>query len=429
MSEARVASPDRPRRGVIAWALYDWANSPFSTLIITFIFGVYFSRAIVGDEVHGQALWGYTVGLSGIAIALLSPVLGAVADAGGRRKPWLAAFTGLCVVATALMWYAEPGRDFVVLAMILVIVANVGFEFGIVFNNAMLPDLVPEARIGRWSGWAWSLGYFGGLAALVIALVAFVQAEAPLFGLDKGAGEHIRVVGPLVALWFVVFCWPLFVYTPDRPRTALPLTVRVREGLRGLSATFRNVRAHRNVMMFLLARLVYADGLATVFTIGVIFAAGTFAMNEAEVVMFGIVLNVTAGLGALGFAWVDDWLGSKRTIMISLIGMLLTGALALAARDVMWFWVAGAGLGIFLGPTQAASRSMMARLSPPELRTEFFGLYAFSGKATAFVGPILAGLVTDLANSQRAGMAAAVAFIAVGLVLLTFVRAPHRTPA
>ncbi len=420
---------ETPLKGLIGWALYDWANSPFSTLIVTFVFAAYFAEGIVGDAVHGQALWGYTIGISGVFIAVLAPVLGAIADAGGRRKPWLFVFTTLCIGASALLWYAEPAPDFILLAMVWVIIASLGFEFGIVFNNAMLPDLVAPARLGRWSGWAWGLGYFGGLGALLLALFAFVQTESPLFGLDKGAAEHLRVVGPLVAVWFALFAWPLFAYTPDRPPSGKGIGATVSQGLSALLGTFRNLRAHGNVARFLVARMIYADGLTTIFAIGGIYAKGVFAMSYEQVLYFGITLNVTAGLGAFGFAWVDDWLGSKRTIVIALIGIFAAGLAAVLVQQALWFWVAGSALGIFVGPAQAASRSLMARLSPPELRTEFFGLYAFSGKATAFVGPLLAAVVTEATQSQRAGLATVIVFIAVGLALLLTVREPTRGAA
>ena len=418
-----------PLKGLIGWALYDWANSPFSTLIITFVFAVYFGRAIVGDEVEGQALWSLTISLSGIFVALVSPVLGAIADAGGPRKGWLFVFSAVCIVASALLWYAEPAPAFIIWAMIWVIVANLGFEFGIVFNNAMLPDLVPEARIGRWSGWAWGLGYAGGLGALLVALFGFVLPETPLLGLSKDRAEDVRMVGPLVAAWFLAFTWPLFVFTPDRPSTGLGLGERVTRGLTSLVAVVRDVRRYGNIMRFLIARLIYADGLATLFAVGGIYAAGTFKMGFPEVLTFGIVLNGTAGLGAVGFAWVDDWLGSKRTIMLSLLGLLATALGAVVVREVFWFWVWGSALGIFVGPAQAASRSLMARLSPAELRTEFFGLYALSGKATAFVGPALVAIVTSATGSQRWGLSTVLAFFLVGLLLLVTVREPARAAA
>ncbi len=413
-------------RGLVGWALYDWANSPFTTLIITFVFSAYFSRGIVGDEVRGAELWGYTASIAGLVIALGSPVLGAIADAGGPRKPWLLVFTAICVVGSGALWYAGPAPEFITWAMVWVVIATIGFEFGIVFNNAMLPDLVAPARLGRWSGWAWGLGYFGGLAAMVATLFLFVQAETPLLGLDKESAEHVRVVGPLAAVWFAVFVWPMFVFTPDRDRSGLALGEKVRRGLSNLWGTLMRLRDHGNIVRFLIARMIYADGLVTVFAFGGIYAADTFGMALKQVIIFGIVLNVTAGIGAFCFAWLDDWFGSKRVIYISLSGLLATALGAVVVQDVAWFWVWGSLLGIFVGPAQAASRSLMARLAPAELRTEFFGLYALTGKATAFAGPALVAIVIAATESQRWGLSTVLAFFAVGFLLLLTVKEPER---
>jgi MFS transporter, UMF1 family len=415
------------KKGMWGWALYDWANSPYTTVIITFVFGTYFAKGIVGDEVRGQELWGYAASIAGLIIAIGSPVLGAIADAGGPRKPWLAVFTALCIIGSGMLWYAEPDPSFVHWAMFWVIISTVGFEFGIVFNNAMLPDLVAEERLGRWSGWAWGLGYLGGLSAMIIALLGFVQAETPLFGLDKENLEHIRVVGPLVAIWFLAFVWPMFMWTPDKEKSSAGLGEKVSTGFRQLGQTLKSLRHHRNVLRFLIARMIYADGLATMFAFGGIYAAGTFGMELTEVITFGIILNVTAGVGAICFAWIDDWIGSKPTIVFSLLGLTATAFGVIIVEDVSWFWVWGSLLGIFVGPSQAASRSMMARLAPAGHTTEFFGLYALTGKATAFIGPFCVAIVTASMDSQRWGMAVVLVFFVVGLGLLMTVRAPGKS--
>ena len=414
--------------GVVCWALYDWANSPFTTLIVTFVFSVYFSLGIVGDEIRGTQLWGNAVSISALIIAVLAPILGAIADAGGPRKPWLLGFTALCVVGSALLWGAGPEERFIAWALIWFVIANVGFEFGVVFNNAMLPDLVPQARLGRWSGWAWGLGYIGGLAAIVVALVAFVQADQPLFGLDKETQEHVRIVGPLAAVWLLIFAVPLFLWTPDRPRTGTALARQISGGLRSLSSTLGHLRSQGNIVRFLIARMLYTDGLITVFAMGGLFAAGTFGMEIEQVLIFGIVLNLTAGLGAAGFGWIDDWIGAKRTLLISVAGLLITAGGAVFAPTATLFWIFGSALGVFVGPAQAASRSMMARLSPAAHRTEFFGGYALTGKATAFMGPALVASITAATNSQRWGLSITLVFFLVGGVLLLGVREDVETP-
>ena len=413
-------------RGRFAWALYDWANSPFTTLIITFVFPAYFARAVVGDETVGQSLWGYGIGASGLLIAVMSPLFGAVADAGGRQKPFLLAFTLLCAAASALLWFAMPVPAMVVPVLICVAVANIGFEFGGVFNNAMLPEIVSGRRLGRLSGWAWGLGYLGGLTALVIALVGFVQNENPWLGLSTQQAEHVRIVGPLVAVWLIAFAWPVLLFTPEPGARRVAIAQATIDGIRRLQHLVGELRKRPDIARFLLAHMIYADGLTTVFAFGGIYAAGVFGMSLGEVVQFGILLNVMAGAGAFGFAWLDDRLGSRRTIIIALVGIIAAATAAVSVQDRLSFWIAGAALGLFVGPAQASSRALMARLMPADRRGEYSGLFALSGKATAFAGPILVGTLTALFASQRVGLASVLAFFVVGLALLLTVREPSR---
>jgi MFS transporter, UMF1 family len=418
-----------PRLGQFSWALYDWANSAFSAVIITFVYATYFSQGIAADEVRGTAEWGWTMSASGVAIALVSPILGAIADAGGRRKPWLFAFTLITVVGCFLLWFGRPAPEVALMVLVLAGLTNLAFEIAGVFYNAMLPEIVSRDYIGRLSGWAWGLGYAGGLVCLLITLFAFVQAEHPLFGLDQRQAEDIRISGPLVGLWMAVFSLPLFLFTPDRPSHHLPVAEAVRRGLGQLRATFAEIGRYRNIARFLIARMIYTDGLNTLFAFGGIYAAGTFGMAIAEVIKFGILLNVTAGLGALAFGWIDDWLGAKRTILIALVGLVASGTAAVVVTEPLHFWIAGALLGIFVGPTQAASRSLMGRIAPPELRTEMFGLYALSGKATAYLGPFLLGTVTWWTGSQRLGIATILVFFVIGMALLWPLKEPHASDA
>ena len=412
------------RLGQISWALYDWANSAFSVVIITFIFATYFSQAIAADEVTGTTQWAMAIAGSAVGIILLAPVLGAVADAGGRRKVWLFIFTALTVAGCCALWFAYPSPEFVLYTLAVVAVSNVCFELCGVFYNAMLPELTTGDRIGRLSGWAWSLGYFGGIACLAVALVVFVQADAPLFGLDQDTAEHVRATGPLVGVWFALFAAPLFLFTPDRPHTGLSTVEAARRGLDNLRRTFRNLRHYWNIAHFMVARTIYTEGLNTLFTFGGIYAAGTFGMSIQEVIVFGIVLNVSAGVGAMAFGWLDDWIGPKRTILLALSGLIVFGVIALVAESTTIFWIAGTTLGVFVGPAQAASRSFLARLAPEELRTEMFGLYALTGKMSAFLGPAVLGAVTYLADSQRIGMSTILLFYLAGMALLWGVREP-----
>jgi MFS transporter, UMF1 family len=416
---ATMKTSSSSRRSALSWAFYDWANSPFATLIVTFVFPAYFATAVVGDQVQGQAQWGFAMGLSGLVVAVSSPIFGAVADVTGRRKPWLLAFTLLCAAASAGLWWVTPELSAVPLAVALVVLANWGFETAGVFYNAMLPDVAGPRRLGRLSGWAWGLGYVGGLAALALALLALVLPDQPWFGIPKDNAAHIRICGPLVGLWLLVFSAPLFLWTPDAG-AGKPL--RVKAALASLAASLKQLARMGDVGRFLLAHMLYADGLATLFAMGGVFVAGVYGFSLQEVMLFGIVLNVTAGLGAAGFAWLDDWFGSRTTILLALAGLLVAGTGVLVADSRALVWIMGGALGLFVGPAQAASRTYLARMAPPERRTELFGLFALSGKATAFLGPWAVGAVTAAANSQRAGMAVILAFFLVGGGVLLSVR-------
>ncbi len=409
-------------RAIFSWCLFDWANSAYPTVITTFVFATYFTEAIAVTPEQGTALMGWTLGASGLVIAFLSPFLGAVADRAGRRKPWLLFFTALCVLSTGLLWYARPEVSWIAYALILIGVSNTAFEFGVVFNNAMLPDLSGAARLGRISGWAWGLGYVGGLSCLVVALFGFVQPEESLFGIGKEDAAHIRATALLVAVWFAIFSVPLFLFTPDRVASAGRLFNHARAGFRDLLQTLASVREHRNIALFLLAHMLYADGLVTLFAFGGIYAAGTFGMDFEAVIIFAIAINAMAGLGAMLFAWLDDFWGSRPVIATALVGLIASCAAAVATDSITVFWICGLAIGVFAGPVQAASRTLMARLAPAHLQTEMFGLFALSGKATAFAGPIVLGLATAAAGNQRAGMATILAFLVAGLVLLFLVR-------
>lgn len=413
------------RRGIVAWCLYDWANSSFPTVIITFVFAAYFTSQVAESDAVGTALWGNAMSLSALFVALTAPLFGAIADNGGRRKPWIAFFSVLCVLIGAGLWSIAPEQSHIWRALILAGLANAAFELGQVFYNAMLPEIAPPRLLGRVSGWAWAAGYAGGLVCLAICLFVFALPDQPPFGLDKESFEHVRATGPFVALWFAVFCLPMFLMTPDRAAAGLPMGQALRSGLGQLLRTFAEVRRYGNIARFLIARMLYIDGLNTLFAFGGIYAAGTFGMGFQEILVFGILLNVTSGLGAAAFAWVDDWLGSKPTIIIAVAALTVLGGAILLVETKTWFMILGAALGIFIGPAQAASRTLMARLAPSDMRTEMFGLYAFSGKATAFLGPALVGWVTLWADSQRAGMATILLFFVAGLVLLLPVKEPR----
>jgi len=407
------------RRELFSWALYDWANSAFFAVIQTFVFATYFINSVAENETVGSAQWGNTISAAGLAVALCGPFLGAIADQLGRRKPWIFGFSMLCILSTAGLWWIAPSNAWLLPALILIFLGTVGSECAIIFYNAMLPGLASGKKMGRWSGWAWGLGYAGGLVCLVVALLVFINVDQPPWGLNKEAAEHVRAAFVLVAVWYLVFSLPLFINTPDTFKTNLKIGTAVKQGWIQLKESVRQVRSYKDIVRFLVARMIFIDALATVFAFGGIYAAGTFDFTERDILFFGIGLNLTAGLGAAAFAWMDDYMGSKITIQISLAGLIITTSAVLIVTSVNLFWIFGLLLGIFVGPVQAASRTYMGRIAPETLQNQMFGLFALSGKVTAFIGPLMVGWITYWSGSQRWGMTVIVVLFVIGLALMT----------
>jgi UMF1 family MFS transporter len=412
------AAPARDVPRIIwSWALYDWANSAFTTLVVTFIYSTYFTKAMAPDELTGTAWWSRAVAVSAILTALLSPILGAAADRAGARKRFLAVTTALCILATAALAFVPPSLpNAAMVALVLYVVGDWAFETGYTFYNAFLPVIASQEKIGRVSGYGWGLGYVGGLVCMGIALVGFVQPEVPWFGLSTHEGFNVRATNLLVAAWFLVFSLPLFFVVPER--RAATVRFDVRGTFRELGQTIRAIGRYKEVLKFLVARLIFNDGLVTVFAFGGIYAAGTFGMTLSDVIVFGVVLNLASGAGAVAFGFLDDRIGGKKTILLTLVALSIAAGLAVWAPDRTWLWVAGVLIGLFVGPNQSASRSLMGRFVPEKHQAEFFGFFQFSGKATSFLGPILLGTATTVFDSQRAGVATVLLFFLVGGVLL-----------
>jgi len=421
-SEYSDNSSNQSKRSIIAWSFFDWANSAFPTVITTFVFSAYFTQSIAKDVISGTAQWGYAITIAGFFTAICSPIFGAIADNQGRRKPWLAFFSAICIICCALLWFAKPQHEYIFYTLVVVIIATIGFEIGTAFYNAMLRTIVPKGQLGRVSGWAWGLGYMGGLGCLVIALLAFVGGHSAWLNLDTTTAQQIRICGPLVAIWFLVFSVPLFLFTQDTPKQPISVKASMKQGLSTLYSTLRELPKNKNILLFLVAHMIYVDGLNTIFAFGGIYAAGTFGMSIEQVIKFGIATNIVAGVGAASFAWLDDYIGSKKTILLALV-LISCAALGLVlAKQTIWFWCFGLLLSLFVGPIQAASRSMMAKLAPKEKMAELFGLYALTGKITAFMGPWMLAFATTYFMSQRAGVATILIFFIIGGLVLTRVK-------
>jgi UMF1 family MFS transporter len=357
---------------------------------------------------------------------MIGPVLGAIADRGGARKPWIGCFVMLCGAFTAFLWFSLPEANSGSRTLLLVGGASIAYEFSLIFYNAMLRDIVAPERMGRLSGWGWGCGYAGGLICLAIGLYGFIKADPPPFGLERTFAEPVRATALLVAAWMFVFTLPLFGLVPDRKSTGLSPVRVVGAGLKGLGLSLLRLPRQPQILRFLLARMIYGDGLNTLFIFGGIYAAGALGFTIPEVALLGIGINATAGAGAIGLAWLDDRLGSKPMILISLAALIVLGSGLLFVHDKTIFWALALALGVFVGPAQSASRTFMARLCPPAAEAEMFGLYALTGKITAFIGPALYGIATHIYQNQRAGMASVIAFLICGFLLMLTVRSPRK---
>ena len=420
-----MSGPPVNRRAIAAWCGYDWAISAFNTVIGTFVFSVYVAKGVATDEVSGTAAWGQAMSFAGLALLLLSPALGAVADRAGPRKPWLAAMTGICVAATLSLWWVRPDPADLWFALVMAGIATVAFELAGVFYNAMLAEVAPPSMLGRVSGWGWGVGYFGGLACLVTALFAFIGDNSPIAAwLGTDNQEPVRATAVLAAAWCAVFAVPLFIWVPEPAFERRPLGQAMREGLAMLADTLRRARAQKYLLRFLIDSACYRDCINTITADGGLYAAGTFGMTFEEIIVFAIFLNILAGVGAVGFSWIDDRRGARFTIVLSLIGLSVCGVALLLVDSKLWFWVFALGLGVFFGPAQAAGRSLMLKLSPPGQEAEMFGLYGFAGRAVGFFGPAAFGLATAAFASQRAGLATVLVFFAVGIALMLSVKEP-----
>lgn len=424
MAESKITKDhlEASPQGLFSWALYDWANSAFFVMIQTFIFAAYFTSSIAENETTGTAQWGFTIGLAGFAIAILAPILGSIADVGGPRKPWVYFFAGISIISTSLLWFAEPNIDFLMYALILAFLGTVGAELSLIFYNAMLPDLAPPDKIGRWSGWGWSLGFAGGIVCLVVGYFVLFLNGASLFGLDESMAQHTRSTFLFTGIWYAIFMIPFILKTSDAPSKKKSNAQAIKDGFSSLGNGLRMLRKQVNIFRFLVARLFYNDALVTIFAMGGVYAAGSFGFTTADIFYFGIALNLTAGLGSYGFAWLDDKSGSKKTIMISLIGLIIPVIAVIFVQSVFWFWIWGLLLGVFVGPVQAASRTLMGRMAPEEQRNQMYGLFALSGKVTSFAGPMLVGWITLIMDNQRWGMGVILVMLVIGLVLMLGVK-------
>ena len=461
-----VPQPATVRRrglGQVSWAIFEWARTPYVLLVTIYLFSPYFARFVVGDPVKGQALWGYIAAAGGLIVAALAPFLGAIADAGGRRKPWIALYTIIMAIAMLTMWFAKPLASgwLLVACGASVAIANVSFEFSAVFHNALLPTIAPPKRVAGLSGLGLSLGNAAGIVLMLFMFIAFALPghvpwsfipAHPLWGINQAMHEPERLSGPIAGIWLLVFSLPLFFFTPDRAGTKIPLGAAAIAGVKSVIATVRSLRRYRNVGAYLLARLFFNDGMTAVLTFGGIYASSTFHWGPIEMLIYGVELSVFAVLGGFVGSWLDNHLGSKRAIFVSIGGTALVGlvTLTIAPDRIFWFipydvhaapvwslpffrtWpeiiylMTVNFIAVLITAGYANSRTMLARIAPPEKMTEFFGLYSLSGTSTTFLATGFVGWLTAVSQSQRIGLLGETLFLCIGLALMFFVKEQPR---
>jgi UMF1 family MFS transporter len=427
-----------------AWALYEWAQQPYWALIATFIFTPYFAAGFVGDAARGQSLLGYAGAVSGLLIAVFSPLVGASVDARRNPRVWLVGLAVPFVLASGALWLATPGDASRILpVLICLVVAGVSAELSGSVMNALLPLVAKPGQIGRLSGSAWALAYVGALISLFVVLLCFSLPDLPMLGLSKALHEPDRIVGPLVAVWFLLFSWPLMVIAPQPPKIA------DQKPLAELWATIRSLGRKPWMLRFLIGRMLVGDGISSFIAFGGVLAAGMFGWTTTQLGLYAIALSVMAGIGTFIGGRVDQKLGSKTTVLIA-CGVVLFGAfgVGLVGRDSLAFVikvappVVGGGLfaslpervflgfslfvGVTFGPAQASLRAWMAQLAPAGESGRWFGLYALSGKATAFMAPLVIAVGTRWVGDQRIAVAVSALFLATGAVILA--RVPRQGP-
>ena len=421
------------RRQVLAWSLWDWGSAAWNAVITSFVFGPYVVRGVVGDAEPGGLSANTWLGISsaaaGLLIALIAPVTGQRADAGGRRKRSLAIWSGFVVATMLALFTVRDEPAYLWIALVLLAAGAVFSEFAGVSYNAMLPQVSTPETVGRVSGFGWSMGYFGGIVLLLICYVGFIAPDVGWFGVTSEGGLNIRTLAVFSAAWFALFALPVLFAVPEKPPGPARRRVSFFGSYRLLIADVKSLFARdRNSVYFLIASALYRDGLAAVFSFGAILAVSVYGMAVDTVLIFGIVANVTAALGALVLGRVEDRVGPKRIIMISLVGLITTSVILLFAQGTTMFWIFGLILTLWVGPAQASSRSFLAQVAPEGREGEMFGLYATTGRAASFLAPGLFALFSGL-FSDRIGIVGIALVLGMGALAMIRVSSPPRRAA
>lgn len=406
-------TPPVARREIVAWAMFDFANSSYTTVIVTVAFSVFFTKLVAAGP-RADELWGLGITVANLIVVLLSPIVGAIADESGAKKRFLFASYLLCVGGTAALWFVHPGE--IALALALFVVSNVAFSFGENLAAAFLPELATPDNVGRISGFGWGLGYFGGLASLLLIrpLIApgFTAANLP----------NLRLAWLLTAVFFLLAATPTFLILRERAvRRHEPLVAYARRGFARLAETARAVRHFRELAWFLAVFFVYSAGLMSVIAFVGVYAERTVGFTPDELIVLFLVVQVSSAAGAIGFGFVQDKIGAKRAIVCTLLVWIAVCAAVWGSSSKGLFWAIALFAGLGIGSLQSASRGLVGLFSPVEKSAEFFAFWGLAGKGAYAFGPAVFGLISSNSGSQRVAILSTAAFFAVGLAGMLFV--------
>ena len=403
---------------IFNFALYDFANSAFTTIIITFIFSTYFAKQIAPNPVLGQSYWGWTIGITGVIVAVVGPLLGNIADRKNYTEFFIKIFTIICISLTCLLWFSKPSKEYLFYTLIIVGLANIFYELSLIFYNSTLKKISEEKSLGKSSGYSFALGYVGGILILIICIKIFIDSNNLPFGLSKDNSENIRATSFVVAFWYLIFSLPFLLnlkkYNYDKVN-------ELTNNIKNFKELIWN-KGLNNIGKFLLARMLYADGLNAIIVMGGIFAVGVFNLEIKDLLLLSVLMNITAFIGAIIGGYANDKFSSKAVIIFSLIGLILSSSIILFLKSKIIFLIFASINGFFIGPVQSASRVFMTKSIDINNQASAFGLFALSGKLTSFIGPLLVSTITYISNNQKIGFSSAIALLLIGLIILLKVK-------
>ena len=403
---------------IFNFALYDFANSAFTTIVITFIFATYFAKQIAPNPILGQSYWGWAIGATGVLVAIIGPILGSFADKKNYTEFFIKLFTIMCITLTALLWFSKPSEKYLLFTLIIVASANFFYELSLIFYNSILKRISDSNNLGKSSGFSFAFGYIGGILILIICIKMFIDNDALPFGLSKENSENIRATSIVVAIWYLIFSIPFL----------MSLKKKINHNIEVPSNNIKKIKdliwdkGLNNLGKFLIARMLYADGLNAIIVMGGIFAVGVFKLEIKDLLVLSILMNITAFIGAIIGGYANDRFTSKSVIIFSLLGLIFSSTIILFIKTQLLFLIFAAINGFFIGPIQSASRVFITKSIDQNNQASGFGLFALSGKLTSFIGPLLVSTITYISNSQRIGFSSAIILLLIGLFILLKVK-------